>query len=234
MRVANHETMYAKILKYAFTRCNVLCVCVRKNNNVNIRNIVNYVSENYVDARDAIKEPEEFKKKLFKNLVNDEMFLNFMNFKKRKKISLEKKEKMNEEKYYYLKVVVDWFLYNHNTSLWLRKYSKKFIRKEEYSYGTEYYIKLNETLKKELINKASFNDWAFPNSVEGICFYKDDKCWLENIFSWKSVHIYCENEKEYNYLKALGISFYEKKFMPIEKRPLRYTMINTNNSLYNN
>lgn len=227
MRIINHKHMYKKILEYTFTKCNVLCVCVRKNNDYNIEKGINIIlDKDNVNKQKIIESSEEYLEFLFKELYNDENFFGNLVIKRKRKITFKKKQKIDEEKYYYLKTVLNWIIYNYNTTMWLKKYSERIIYEKECVYGIEYYLKLNNKLKEELLSVESFDDWQFPNSVEGICFYIDNRCWLENIFSWKSVHIYFETEKEYKYLKSIGINFHEKKFTLEKKQPLRYEMIN--------
>lgn len=107
--------------------------------------------------------------------------------------------------------------------MWLRKYKQKILLKRKNSHSTEYYIKLNEALKKELFEKTTFFDWQFPYFVEGISFYKDERCLLRSSYGrWHYVDLYPENENEYKYLKTIGVQFDEKKFELISKLKAKY------------
>lgn len=94
MRVTNHKQMYKKILEYAFIKCNVICVCVRKNSDYNIKKGINIIlNKDNVNKQKIIESSEEYLEFLFKELYNDENFFSYLNIKRKKEITFKKNEK---------------------------------------------------------------------------------------------------------------------------------------------
>ncbi len=224
MRVFNHKEMYKELVEYICSKCNIICVNVRdyeydetpkvieillKKTNNTMEDVISNYSEKYLDD-------------LYNYFVEDEEIFDKTYIKKYGRAISYKSSNINikdkEMRRYWLETAVNYIIYNYNTSMWLRKYKQKTILKRKSSHSTEYYIKLNDALKKELHEKKSFLDWEFPYFVEGICFYKDERCLLKSSYGrWRYVNLYPENEREYKYLKSIGIQFDEKKFEPISK-----------------
>ncbi len=146
-----------------------------------------------------------------------------MNYiKKHERINFRKKFQNAREKerrrFIFIREVIKSIIYDYNTTEWLRKYKERIVLKRKIDEGIEYFIKLNDALKKELFEKNSFFDWQFPETLERVSFYKEGKCLLESYsHDLNCVLIYLEDEKEYKYLKSLGVRFYEKKFVPKSK-----------------
>ncbi len=75
-----------------------------------------------------------------------------------------------------------------------------------------YVLKFNEEMKEELLRRNSIYDYYFPKSLEDISFLKDNSYWLYSITHEEICDIYCEDKKEFEYLKSLGIEFEGNKF----------------------
>ena len=109
------------------------------------------------------------------------------------------------------------FLYENVTETWLKQNSdnilfetkvfNKTLMSNKNHHSTIYYVKLNNKIKEEIMNKNSFYDWCFPKSLEDICFYKDGYYCLYSVGHEEICDIYCETEEEYEYFKSLGIEF---------------------------
>ncbi len=85
---------------------------------------------------------------------------------------------------------------------------------------TKYYFTCSDNLCFQLLkNKSSIYDWIKPG-IEDICFLKDDKIWLYSIAHEEYCLIYCENEKEYEFLKSIGIEFEGDCFYEQKEEPL--------------
>ena len=89
-------------------------------------------------------------------------------------------------------------------------------------HSTTYYFKLNNELKKQILNNSSLYGWCFPNYLEDICFFKNGYCWLYSVAHEKLCEIYCRDEKEYEYLKSIGIEFVNNKYIPSKNEKLYY------------
>lgn len=127
---------------------------------------------------------------------------------------------------------VNKIFYKNVVEKFIDKY-KQYILDEEkttFSYDQEkekvasikYYIKITDELKKNILKRESIFDWCFPFNIEDIEFYKDGCCWLFSVAHEKMFDIYCENEKEYEYLKSIGVKFKNKTFVPISKEEIIY------------
>lgn len=112
----------------------------------------------------------------------------------------------------------------------LKNYKSLILIKEDINKGanydiSSYYFKIDKNFKNEMKKKNSIFDWRFPLTLEDICFFnKNGLCWL-----WSTSHEeICEicfqegEEKEYEYLKSIGIEFVEKEFTPTPKEYLFY------------
>lgn len=224
MIVVNHKEVYKELVEYACSKCNIVCVNVRnyeydetpkvieillKKTNSTMEDVVSNYSEEYIeDLYNCFVEDEEIFDKTYIKKYGRAIY-----YKSPKKIRIVKDPCMRRR---WLETAVNYTIYNYNTTKWLRKYKQKTILKRKSSYSTEYYIKINDALKKELLEKKSFYDWKFPETVGGISFYENEKCLLESSSDkFHYVELYLENEKEYKQLYSIGVRFYEKKFRPI-------------------
>ena len=113
---------------------------------------------------------------------------------------------------------------------WLNKYKSNIIsQKEIYSdislygtadfhYSTIYFLKITKELEHEILNRPDLYDsWCFPNSIENITFFKGEYCWLYSVSHEDLCEIYVKDEEEYNYLKSIGIKFFEDIYTPTPK-----------------
>ncbi len=118
----------------------------------------------------------------------------------------------------YLVRPMDCCFYEYSVKSFLERYNDIILRKEKNYFNeffglkrthveTIYYMKLRDDLKKEMLSKNSIFDWVDPLLIEDVRFYKGDKCWLSSITHEEQCYIYYTNEKEYNYLKSIGIKF---------------------------
>lgn len=107
--------------------------------------------------------------------------------------------------------ITDSILYEKNVEKWMRKYKNNVVLKKEDECYIKYYLKLNKNLKQEILNKDSFDDWAFPNCVENLSLYSKSQCMLGPV-GFCGVQIFVSDKKEYEYLKSIGVIFSEKNF----------------------
>lgn len=133
--------------------------------------------------------------------------------------------------------------YDYIVNTFLSKYKYDIIHEEKSIYknknGNEilisikYYFKLSEELKINILRKKSIYDWCFPMSIEDIEFYKDGKCWLLSVSHEEILDIFCRSEKEYEYLKSIGIEFVDENYIPLKKQHTIYKNYNdTKNTIY--
>lgn len=69
----------------------------------------------------------------------------------------------------------------------------------------------------KVINEKDLIDWKYPNSLDNLCFIKDNYYIFFSISHEELYDIYCENEEEYEYLKSIGVEFYEDHFVKEDK-----------------
>lgn len=81
-----------------------------------------------------------------------------------------------------------------------------------------YFYKTDEKLKNYLLSKNSLYDWKYPSDPTDITFFKDNECWLRSISHELMCDIAVKDLKEYEYLKEIGIVFYEKQFKKTPKK----------------
>ena len=124
------------------------------------------------------------------------------------------------------------FYYNNITNQWLakNKFNTFNHKKNVHDFGNEkiylndtYSFRLNDELRREILSKKSLYDWRFPNSLEDICFFKDGYCFLETITHENLCFIYCDNKEEYEYLKSIGVKFFDKEFKPTKMDKWKYS-----------
>jgi len=84
------------------------------------------------------------------------------------------------------------------------------------------FFKTNNELKKYMLSNTNLYKWLNPYYLEDVSFFKDGYCWLSSVAHENICAIFCENEEEYNYLKSIGIEFFEDKFTPIQKKDMYY------------
>ena len=123
------------------------------------------------------------------------------------------------------------YIYNKETNNFLLKnksdliYAREDIHKIGDMGNSYYFFKLSKNIKQEIQNKNSIFAWRFPISLEDICFFnKNGLCWLWST-SHEEMYAICfqeGEEKEYEYLKSIGIEFVEEEFTPTPKEYLFY------------
>lgn len=75
-----------------------------------------------------------------------------------------------------------------------RKYSLKSI------------VYLNNHLVKDYLKKEnSIYNWDYPNGIENLCFYQNDRCIFESVTHENLFVFYPENSLEIEELKRLGV-----------------------------
>ena len=128
--------------------------------------------------------------------------------------------------------IIDRVYYNDITEKWLNKNKTDIVNCKKndnalYNRGVyhsdTYTIKITDSVKLEILSKKSLYDWHYPNSLEDICFFKDGYCFLETISHENLCFIYCDNEEEYEYLKSIGVKFFEKEFKPTKMDKWKYS-----------
>ena len=90
----------------------------------------------------------------------------------------------------------------------------------EYPIGIYYlyhFYRFSAEIKNYLLTNKNLYAWLNPGYPEDISFFKDGYCWLYSVAHEDLCDIYCENEKEYEYLKSIGIQFWDDEFVPIIK-----------------
>lgn len=92
------------------------------------------------------------------------------------------------------------------------------------------FYKFDEKLKEYMLTNKDLYDWFNPDRPEDISIFKNGYCWLYSITHEEMCDIYCEDEKEYEYLKSIGIEFWESKFTPIPQNELYYEDYGLNNT----
>ena len=96
-------------------------------------------------------------------------------------------------------------------------------------YGIIYYLSIDNKIKSSLLDKKNIWGWEYPYCLEDLCFLRNNQYWLKSVAHEKICNIYCESEEEYEYLKAIGIEFYDDKYVPIseiEKKELMVAGLN--------
>lgn len=131
------------------------------------------------------------------------------------------------DKYYNRKSTIysaiDSFVYENRTKKFLKKYKNNIVKNNETVFGepiddfiplcvTDYIFELNEEMIK-VINEKDLIDWKYPNSLEDLCFIKDNYYIFFSISHEDDYNIYCDNEEEYEYLKSIGVEFYKDHFV---------------------
>lgn len=89
-----------------------------------------------------------------------------------------------------------------------------------------FFLKTNQLVKDYILTNRNLYQWLNPKYPEDISFFKNGYCWLYSVVHEEMCEIYCDNIKEYEYLKSLGIKFVEEKFVPTPKENLYYENYN--------
>ena len=202
---------YIKLIEYAFEKCNVIsvtkyfdpCEDVAKNT-LNI--ILSETNQTESDILRKWLEKDDYIDELF-NMFKD----NDLIFDRKCKRSFGGTLKSYKKKMV-IEDSIEHIFYEYNIKDWLRKYKSRMIKKTQDDKTITYFFKLNDALKSDILSTSSFSDWKFPDSVENLSFYEDENCWLHS--TWRGpFEVFCKNEKEFRYLKSLGVSFNDKKYI---------------------
>lgn len=117
------------------------------------------------------------------------------------------------------------FTYQYNVEHFINKYKDNIIKKLKYNENIQtpnsrweslYVFSINENIIKALKDRNLF-EWEYPNSLEDLCFIKNDYYKFSSISHEELYDIYCENEGEYEYLKSIGVEFYEEHLVKEDK-----------------
>ncbi len=120
-----------------------------------------------------------------------------------------------------IKDSINMVFYDHVKEVFIKKFKHNLVSEQLIDLGEEnlfdrgilYIFKFNEEMKKEVLTNKSLYDWCQPKYLDDIAFIKGNDYWLYSITSREYCDILCENEKEFNYLKSIGIEFKDDKFI---------------------
>ncbi len=98
----------------------------------------------------------------------------------------------------------------------------KYLPSEMKNQFNIMFYKLDNSIKEYLLTNKDLYNWINPDYPEDISFFKNGYCWLYSVAHEEMCDIYCESNEEYEYLKSIGIEFFEKKFEPTPKKYLYY------------
>lgn len=234
-------SIYKNLMKYMFQYSDVISVIryTDQHKEENVRKINVILSSGFFSKWEILNNfSEELVQKIWDKFQNDEGFFdeNYRNTYEVNRYGFEddyfqvfiKKNRRRS-----IEGCIYRFIYDHITSVWLEKYKDNLIKSEKkffesglnvgQEYYTIYYLKLDSSLRKDILERESlYGGWCFPNSVEDISFFKNKCCWLYSVSHENLCEIYCDNEEEYNYLKSIGVEFFEDKFVPARKETLYY------------
>ncbi|MBQ8574901.1 MAG: hypothetical protein IJ447_02510 [Clostridia bacterium] len=68
----------------------------------------------------------------------------------------------------------------------------------------------NEALKSFIKNKKDISKWSYPNCVENIGFYKNNKCVFASVSHEDMYHLYVDSAEDVAYLEKIGVDFFDK------------------------
>ncbi len=231
---------YKQLINYAYSKCNYLLVKYYTDQHwkKSTKTLEIILATPGFTKDDIIKNYSddylEYAYRYFKD--NEKIFdWNYFQVRKRKNLSNDKEHEYFNRKSI-IKGTINRFIYNYIKEEWLKKVKHNIVLKrtnftedfivdflEDFGkdfnnkipYSEVYVLKFNEEMKKELLNRKSIYDYKFLESLEDISFLKDNSYWLYSITHENICDIYCEDEKEFEYLKSLGIEFEGNKFEKI-------------------
>ena len=227
---------YINLMEYILPKCDIIalkkCYCQRKEGMSEIQRTVLSVS-NYSESDILKRYSDSFLDDIY-NQFKDEIAKEF------NKKNFEHLDRNNQA--IVIKNSIMWLIYESVFNSWIYKYQKHIIFEKDHiikegylskkiRHSTTYYLEPVFELKNELLNRKSIYNFIFPTSLEDLCIFKDEYCWLYSVAHEKICDIYCENEEEYNYLRSIGIEFEEDYFIPLsekEKKNLYYEIFNNN------
>lgn len=102
-------------------------------------------------------------------------------------------------------------------------YAENKLSQEEYDKLFKiYFYKLNDKWTEFLLSNQDLYSWLNPKYPEDIAFFKGNVCWLSVISHEELCEIFIREQKEYDYLKSIGIEFYEESFQVADAKELYY------------
>lgn len=166
------------------------------------------------DTYELFKESKEYQKNLKKEYSDFGINISLENMSYEEYVEFFEYER----RLTYLLYSIDYCVYEYYVNKFLEKYNDIILRKKKiYFYEffglkrthirTIYFMKFNNEIKRELLNKNSIFDWVSPLSIDDVKFYKKGEPWLFSTTHEEQCYIYYTNEKEHNYLKSIGIKF---------------------------
>lgn len=120
--------------------------------------------------------------------------------------------------------VIYWIIYQEKRAEFISKYNHKIIKKtneinnwSEYKdkkviHSIIYMFSLDDDTKSIVLDNPNPFSWLFPNFLEDICFYDNDRCLLLTITHEEVCDLYCESKEEWEKFKSMGIEFYEEDY----------------------
>lgn len=179
-----------------------------KNHEAKIKSIINKRVQKYKNF-DSFKKSDNF----FNNLNMSCNSLNELN-----KI-IEKNIINNRSNI--IKDAIESYIHDNNIEKWLNKNkdyiigkrNNPMIGKNNFIYNTEYFIKLNDITKREILEIDGIFNWRYPIMIEDFCLFKNGYCLLSSTTHEEKCEIFCKNEEEYEYFKSIGIKFVNSKYI---------------------
>lgn len=225
VRKMNSEA-YKKLIEYAASKFNMFSLNKRNNQFEYIRNksidickiifsdynftehiIFNNYSENLINKIcEKFRNNEkvcEIEKNYIKNIIIGKYHQRIEDIE----------EYMRNSIHFTIRYSLEMFMYDRSCEFFNKKYNNYNINNKTTDCITTYYFELNDESKNILFDKKSIYDWISPLSLEDLCLYKDDFMWLYSVAHENICDIACENKEEYEYLKSIGIEFYQDKYI---------------------
>lgn len=225
---------YKKLIEYASKTCDSFSLCQYDYGSMRDYEMENFkiITSNPKYSKDNIF--KNFSQDLLDEIYNTYINNNRMHFNT-KMLSYLKQNSKNQqeyenESYFYnrqaLTIGIELFVLKNKIEKFFDEFKNAFLEKIELDdyvlydkngnkVETENYkfkFKLNKKAKEFLINNANnIFDFVYPKNLEDLCFYKNDKVWLDSVAHEEICCIYPKNDKEYEMLKSFGIKFDEEK-----------------------
>ena len=228
------KDIYVKLIKYACRKSNILSLQIEINNLGNVRKDIldkidtytqilsdlqdtsmQYIKENWSKSKCVNKIYDEIKDK--PNMPWEEDLKKFKKMMENIKnpYTQEELDKMDE---FTIKETIEIMLfivvgnedYEQKMYEYINRLQNNIIKTDKceckpyWSNYDTYYLKIDDFLENQLLKNRALYEWDFPNLPSNICFYKNDKLWLETIAHEEICRIYTEDEEEIEYLKELG------------------------------
>lgn len=229
MTVKNmNNEIYKKIIDYALTKCNRFSLNKRNNgfewDYQKCNDICNIIFSDLIFSKDTIfnNYSEDLVKNIIKIYKNDkriyEVEKNYVinTLINNYHLKIDNIEECAKERISFaIEYSLDNFMYNKTEEVFNNTYEKYKIKTGNMEKGVDtYYFELNDESKSILFSKKNIYDWISPLSLEDLCLYKDDFMWLYSVAHEDICDIVCESEEEYEFLKSIGVEFWQDKYVP--------------------